>query len=241
MPARPGADKAASTEPKPKKQRMRWVSQIRQAYQAGRKGDPRLGLWVAGSFLVVLAVFVALGFVLGSPVFWGLLGVLAGATAAMYVFGRRVERSVYRQVDGTPGATLQALSTLRRGFSVEAEPVAGNRNQDLVFRVTGKCGVVLVGEGSSPARVANLLGAERRRHQRVLGEIPIHELQAGSGEGQVPLPKLSRTVMRLPRTLKGPQMTELDHRLRAVAVTHNAIPIPKGPLPRGVKMPRAPR
>ena len=233
-------DNRTSTEPTPKRQRLRWVGQLRQAYRLGRRGDPRLGWWVAGTFVVVLLVFVGLGLLLGSPIFLGLLGVLGGASAAMYVFGRRVERSVYRQVEGTPGAALQALSTLRRGFTVESEPVAFNRNQDLVFRVVGRCGVVLVGDGA-PSRVGNLLAAERRRHQRVLGDIPIHEIQAGSGEGQVPLRKLSRTIMRLPRTLKGPQMTELEHRLRAVAVTHNAIPIPKGPLPRGVRVPRAPR
>ena len=34
-----------------------------------------------------------------------------------------------------------------------------------------------------------------------LGDIPVHEIQAGNGEGQVPLRKLSRTIMKLPRTL----------------------------------------
>ena len=45
--------------------------------------------------------------------------------------------------------------------------------------------------------------------------------------------------MRLPRTLSGPQMTELDHRLKALGVNQGPLPIPKGPLPPGLKIPRA--
>ena len=71
-----------------------------------------------------------------------------------------------------------------------------------------------------------------------LDDIPVHEIQAGSAEGQVPLRKLNRTIMKLPRTLTGPQMTELDHRLKALAVTQSPLPIPKGPLPKGIKVPK---
>ncbi len=227
----------AEKAPKVKKQRMRWVSQLRQAYTLGRKGDPRLGWILLAVGLGTFAVFLGLGFLLHSPVFIGILGVMAAITATMFIFGRRVERSVFRQVEGTPGAAMQALSTLRRGFTVDQTPVAVNKQQDLVIRVIGKCGVVLIGEGA-PTRVTHMLVAERKRHQRVLGDIPVHELQAGSGEGQIPLRKLSATVVKLPRTLSGAQMTELDHRLKALGVNQGPLPIPKGPLPRGLKIPR---
>jgi hypothetical protein len=230
----------ASGGDQPRKQRFRWVGQLRQAYQYGRVGDPRLGWVVLGVFLVTWAVFIAVGFLLHVPVFFGVLGLLGALSAGMYVFGRRVERSIFKQVEGKPGAALQALGGLRRGFTVEQEPVAVNRYQDAVFRVVGKAGVILVGDGS-PSRVPALLANERRRHLRVLGDLPVHEIQVGNGEGQVPLRKLSRAIIRLPRTLSGAQMTELDHRLKALGVTHNAVPIPKGPLPKGIKIPRAPR
>ena len=55
---------------------------------------------------------------------------------------------------------------------------------------------------------------------------------------QIPLRKLNSTIMKLPRTLTGPQMTELDHRLKALAVTQSPLPIPKGPLPKGLKVPK---
>ena len=147
---------------------------------------------------------------------------------------------MYRQIDGTPGAAMQSLTTLRKGFTVDKEPLSANRQQDMVWRVVGKCGVVLVSEGPS-SRVQNMLRDQRRRHERVLGDIPVHEIQGGNEEGQVPIRKLSGTIMKLPRTLKGPQMTEMDHRLKALAVNRSAIPIPKGPLPKGIKVPKAPR
>ncbi len=230
----------ADKTPKVKKERFRWAKQIQQAYVLGHKGDPKLPWVLLGVFVGAFAVFLVVGFVLKSPVFLGVLGLPAALAATSYVFGRRVERSVYRQIEGTPGAAMQSLTTLRRGFTVDKEPLTANRQQDFVWRVVGKCGVVLVSEGP-PSRVQHMLRDQRRRHERVLGEIPVHEIQAGNDEGQVPIRKLGPTIMKLPRTLKGPQMTEMEHRLKALAVTQNPIPIPKGPLPKGVKVPKAPR
>jgi hypothetical protein len=216
------------------------IAQFKTAYQVTRKGDPKIGWILGGTFALGFAAFLGLGFLLGSPITFGILALLAGLTATLFVFSRRAERSIFRQAEGQPGATLTSLKTLRRGFTVTDEPIAANRNMDLVFRVMGKCGIVLVSEGP-PARVQGLLAAERRRYQRVLGDLPVHEIQAGNGAGQVPLRKLSRTIMKLPRTLKGPQMTELDQRLKALAVTRNPLPIPKGPLHKGIRVPRGPR
>jgi len=193
-----------------------------------------------GVGVATFAVILGLGFVLHSPIFFAVMGLPAALAATSFVFGRRVERSVYRQIEGTPGAAMQSLTTLRRGFTVDKEPLTANRQQDFIWRVVGKCGVVLVSEGPA-SRVQHMLRDQRRRHERVLGDIPVHEIQAGNDEGQVEIRRLGPTIMKLPRTLKGPQMTELENRLKALAVTQNAIPITKGPLPRGIKVPRAPR
>jgi hypothetical protein len=48
--------------------------------------------------------------------------------------------------------------------------VAVNAKQDMVHRVVGRCGIVLVGEGA-PQRVKGLLAKERKRMQRVVGEV----------------------------------------------------------------------
>jgi len=227
-------------EKKPKKPRGSGrISQIRQAYTMARQTDTRLGWILLGWFLGVLAVFVLVGLLVGHPVYLGVIGLSTAALAVTFIFGRRAERAAYGSIEGQPGAAVAALNTLRKGWEV-TPAIAVTRNQDVVHRVVGKCGVVLVGEGS-PTRVQHLLAGERKRHARVVGEAPITEIVVGRDEGQVTLQKLTREVMRLPRALTGAQITELDHRLRALTAQQGALPIPKGPLPKNVKLPKIPK
>ena len=90
-------------------------------------------------------------------------------------------------------------------------------------------------EGPS-SRVGNLLSNEKKRMSRFAAETPIYEIQCGDGDGQVSLAKLNREVMKLPKNLKPAQVTELRRRLDAL--TASPLPIPKGPMPKGAKMPR---
>jgi len=126
------------------------------------------------------------------------------------------------------------LQSLRGRWYVEERPVAVNRDQDVVFRVVGHPGVILVSEGP-PHRVARMLAAEKKRVQRVALDVPIYDIQCGDAEGQVPLEKLQRHLMKLPRNLKKAAVYEVNNRMRALAPT---VPIPKGPLPKGVRLPR---
>ncbi len=50
----------------------------------------------------------------------------------------------------------------------------------------GPPGIVLIGEGN-PHRLRPLLTQERRKHERVDSEVPVHEIVVGNDEGQVPL------------------------------------------------------
>ena len=145
----------------------------------------------------VCGVFLALGFVLSNPWTFGIIAILTATLATMFVFSRRVEKAAFCSVEGQPGAAAAVLNTLRRGWTV-TPAVAVTRNQDLVHRVTGRPGVVLVAEGR-PSGATNLLTAERKRTARVLGDAPVHEILVGDGDGQVPLKKLTRTVQKLPR------------------------------------------
>jgi Domain of unknown function (DUF4191) len=45
-------------------------------------------------------------------------------------------------------------------------------------------------------------------------------------------------VMKLPRNLKGPQVADLNHRLKALPQTMQA---PRGPLPKGARLPKGPK
>ena len=113
-----------------------------------------------------------------------MLGVLAG----LIVFSRRAQRAVYGQMEGQVGAAAGALGLLKRGWHVD-NAVAFTKQQDVVHRVVGPPGIVLVGEGN-PGRLKALLTAERKRHERVATDTPVHEIVVGSDEGQVPLAKL---------------------------------------------------
>jgi hypothetical protein len=96
---------------------------------------------------------------------------------------------------------------------------------------------VLVGEGSAN-RLPSLLAAEKKRVARVAYEIPIYDFQVGDEEGQVPLSKLQRRLMRLPRNLKAGEVRDLNHRLKALPASLQA---PKGPMPRSGRQPKMPR
>ncbi|MGH8866640.1 MAG: DUF4191 domain-containing protein [Actinomycetes bacterium] len=210
------------------------AAQIRAAYQMTKKADPRIGLLLFAIALAVLAVFVGVGFLVGYPIYAGVLGLPMALLAVTIVFGRRAERAAFGQVEGQPGAAGAVLNSLRRGWTVTS-PVAVTKNQDIVHRAVGRPGIVLVGEGA-PNRVTNLLAAERRRHARVAPDAPVYEVVAGDEEGQVKLRKLQRHLMKLPRNLKPADVREVNNRLRALGQT--SIPIPKGPLPKGMRMPK---
>jgi hypothetical protein len=214
------------------------LGQIRATYTMARKADPTIGLVTAGAGVLAFLVVLAIGFLLSLPIYFGILGVLAGVLAATIVFGKRAERAAFAQVEGQPGAAAAALNMLRRGWSV-TPAVAATRNQDIVHRAVGRPGVVLVGEGTSPQRVAALLATEKKKVARFVPDVPVYELQAGSYEGQVPLRRLNNRMMKLPRNLTTAQVGEVTRRLRALGTMN--LPIPKGPMPKNVRMPKGPR
>jgi hypothetical protein len=218
--------------------KMSRTKQFIETYRMARKSDPRLGLWILGSLL--------LGGAVGFVIFWllpssGILHIvlsvvgalLLGTLLAMIVFGRRAQKAAYAQMEGQPGAAAAALRMLRRGW--KSDPViAFTKQQDIVHRVVGPPGIVLVGEGN-PHRLRQLMISERRKHERVASEVPIHEVVCGNGEGQVPLPKLARHIQKLGRSVKPAEMTDILNRLKALDANRSNIPLPKGPMPTSMK------
>jgi hypothetical protein len=189
-----------------------------------------------GSAALVILVFVLIGLLTGLAAFLIPVGVLLGVLTAMILFGRFAQQAQYSAIDGQLGAAAAILQSMRGDWTV-TPAVAGNRTMDVVHRAVGKPGVVLVGEGV-PARVAALLAAERKRTERVAHGVPIHEFQAGGGEGQVPVSKLQRKITMLPRTLRPAAVSDLNYRLKALAPT---MQMPKGPMPKGARMPKMPK
>jgi hypothetical protein len=219
---------------KPEKQNRR--AQIAQAYRMTKESDPKIGLILLGLFLVTALAVTGLCLLFFHPVIAVLTGLPAGLLAAMIVFGRRAEKAAYAQVEGQPGAAAASLGMLRRGWEVKPG-VAFTKSQDIVHRVVGRPGIVLVGEGN-PNRVRNLLAVEKKKHARLVGEVPIFDVVAGDGEGQVPIKKLHRHIMKLPRSLRPADVTDVLQRLRALDAMRPQAPVPKGPMPQSARAAR---
>ena len=80
-----------------------------------------------------------------------------------------------------------------------------------------------------------MLANERRKHQRVASDVPVHEVVVGNHEGEVPIRKLQSHVTKLGRNIKGAEMTDVLSRLQAIDAQRGVIPIPKGPVPTSMK------
>ena len=206
--------------------------QIWQAFQMQRKEDKALLPWMLGAFLLGVGVVVGIGALFGIWLILLPVGIAVGALAAVSVFGRRVQRNVYTKAEGQPGAAGWALDNLRGRWRV-TPGVAGTTHLDAVHRVIGRPGVILVAEGA-PHRVKSLLAQEKKRIARVAGSTPIYDVVVGNEDGQVPLRRLQRHLMKLPRNISVEQMESLESRLAALG--SRAAALPKGPLPAGAKM-----
>jgi hypothetical protein len=148
------------------------------------------------------------------------------------VFGRRVQGAAFGQVEGQLGAAAAVLQNMRGNWRV-TPAVQFSKEQDLVHRVIGRPGIVLVGEGS-PGRLRGLLGNEKKALARVVGETPIYDVVVGEGEGMVELRGLEKHFAKLPRNIKPAMVNQLDGRLKAIRTASGALPIPKGPMPTRV-------
>jgi hypothetical protein len=213
------------------------LKQIRMIAGLVHKANPKAMPIVIGSGLGTVLVLVLLGVFVGPLPIFIPLAILFGVLVTVFLFGRFAQSAQYSAIEGQLGASAAVLQQLRGNWTVSNEPVAANRNMDVVFRAVGRPGVILVGEGSSNG-LASLLAAEKKKVARVAHEVPIFEFQIGNGEGQVPISKLQRKIMRLPRNLKPAAISDINHRLRALTPTMQA---PKGPIPKNIRQPKMPR
>ncbi|MEY9213118.1 DUF4191 domain-containing protein [Thermobifida halotolerans] len=198
--------------------------------------SPRSIPIAVGVMVGVLALAVLIGVLTGFWLYSLLLGLPLALLAGLITFSRSAQKIQYRMLDGQLGAGLAILQNMRGNWTIEPG-VNANRNMDVVHRAVGYPGVVLVGEGD-PQRLKSLIAAERKRVMRVAYETPIYDVQVGNGEGQVKVSELQKRVFKLPRNLDKPQLTELRYRLKALPPAMQA---PRGPIPKGVKMPKMPR
>jgi hypothetical protein len=226
----------SNATPEPAKGRIR---QMRQAYKITKRSDKNIGLILLLWFVLVGGVFAVAALLIFDRGWFGittsvLFGLLSGLLAVLIVFGRRAERAAYAQVEGQPGAAAAGLQMLRRGWDVKPA-VAFTKNQDVVHRVVGRPGIILVGEGN-PGRIRGLLGAERKKHLRIGGEeIPVHEIVVGNGDGEVKLTKLNKHIQKMKKNIKPADQTAVMYKLKALDAMRPAAPMPRGPMPTSMK------
>lgn len=209
-----------------------------QNWSMTRQSYPALPLEVGGLALAAFLVVFVPVLLLVNWLTALLLAIPAALLAAVTWFSRRALRASYRQIDGQPGAAAAVIQSIRGGAWAVTPGVAVSRNQDIVSRVVGKPGVILVSEGPG-SRVGPLLANERKKTARWVPEVPIYEIQVGNDAGQVPLAKLQSSLRKLPRNLRGGEITEVRRRLEAVGGA--AMPIPKGPMPTSARQVRGRR
>ncbi len=217
-------------ESKPKKakkpKKRRWYHNFADAFVMVWKAEIGWGIAIIGAVVAGIAAGAGLGAIYGQAIYGGVVGFLTGLVIGMFILTWRVRIVSYSQIDGRPGASIAVLDQIKRGWNIEQQPVQVNpRTQDLVFRMVGRPGIVLVSEGPTH-RVQRLLVDEKRKVQRVAPKVPVIFVNVGNDEGQVPLLKLQRRVKSLPKNLSAAEVHAVSNRLNSLGGA--ALPIPKG-------------
>jgi hypothetical protein len=206
---------------------------VRDAYKITKEVKPWIGAALIAIFLVIWVIGIGLGFIWGHPVYTGFISLPLAVLVALFFFTRIAGTAAYESIEGQAGAGASVLMAIRKGWTT-TPAVAVNRNQDMVHRSIGRAGIVLVGEGGPAVRT--LLTDEKKKAERFAPGVPIAEIIVGDNEGQVKLRKLQKHLQKMPKKLSPSQMNEVRARLKAVGGM--ALPIPKGPMPKNVKIPK---
>ena len=161
------------------------------------------------------------------------------------VLSIRAKRAAYKSIEGKPGAAGAALSSLRKGWYFEQQPVAAEAGRAgdmsstaMVFRATGRPGVVLVAEGPA-ARATKLAEAERKKISRIAGtSVPVTVLRIGEGGGkdEVSIRKVASKIQRMKPVLTKEEVAAVNKRLKAMGGMRP--PLPAGIDPNRVRMDR---
>ncbi|MDR0285689.1 MAG: DUF4191 domain-containing protein [Propionibacteriaceae bacterium] len=205
------------------------VKQMVETFKVTTEYDkPALPLML-GAFVLVAAIAVVLAIVVGPWYMWAVFGVLFGVLAMMYVLAWRAKIAMYKRFDGQPGSAEVALNQLNKKW-VKHPVITVDRYQNVVHRVIGPAGIVLIGEGQ-PGRVREMLTAEAKRHEAVKYNVPVTQILLGTAANQVPLNKLEGHIKKLPKAIEGTRVTEIAARLKALDGARPRMPIPKGPMP----------
>ena len=184
-----------------------------------------MGASMYGAAAVIAAFMLVAWLTNMSFIGWLIVGIMGSFTAALLLLSILTRRALYSQVEDTAGAVKVALSQIQRGWVIPEQPVAFTREQDLVWRIVGRAGVVLISEGPA-SRVRPLLQAETKRVTKVMRNVPVHQIQVGHDDGQIALKDLQRELRKLKNVLTPEEVPQVSARINALR--SGEPPIPKG-------------
>ena len=206
---------------------------LKDAFGLVRREKPFAYAWCGLVFVVALVGGFFAGEGLGHPLYFGILSIPLALLFAFFTFTRFANTAAFTSIQGQIGAGASVLMSIRKGYTT-TPAVNAARNQDMVHRVVGRSGIILVGEGTPAVRT--LLLDEKKKVERFVPGVPVHQLLVGDYEGAVSLRKLQKAVKKFPNKLSKAQLREVRNRLKGVGGMN--VPIPKGPMPKGVKLPK---
>jgi len=207
--------------------------QIREAYKVTKKEKPWIGAAMAFTFVAIVSIGVLIGSLNNRPIYAAFITLPLALLGAMFLFSFVANRAAYSSIEGVMGAGASVMMAIRRGYTT-TPMVAVNKQQDMVHRAVGRAGIVLVGEGSNGVRT--MLAEETKKVERFVPGVPVTTLIVGDGEGRVAINKLQRTMKKLPKEISNNQVREVRNRLKAVGGFN--MPIPKGPMPKNLRVPK---
>jgi hypothetical protein len=210
-------EEAAAKGDAPKKQSQ--LAVVKDAYRLVKKDSPLAVVWCLVIFVLVLTFGIIIGNNLGHPIYAGFITLPVAFLAAFFLFTRYANTAAFASIQGQLGAGASVLMSIKRGF-VTTPAVNVNRDQDMVHRVSGKAGIILVGEGGFG--VKSLMQDEKRKMERFLSGVPVTEVMVGENSGQVSIKKLHKHLKKLPKKLNTAQLREVRARLRSVGGLNSA-------------------
>jgi hypothetical protein len=189
-----------------------------------------LGPIAAGIAYAILLTGEPVGFVLAI-----ILGILTGILGFLVVLGQLTQKLMYTNLQGQPGAVSALIKNqLRRSWRGNDVPVRVNKQQDIVYRLVGRPGVVIVSEGVR-TRVAPLVEEVRKEANRIVPGVPVHVLHVGS-DG-LALKEFFRTLYKIKGRVRKAEIMVVSNRLNSIAKTPASM-IPKGIDPTKMRAPR---
>lgn len=218
--------------PAPKKRRF--YHNYLDAYRVTSRTYPWIGWAMGGTAVVTMIAAIAIGVLYGGLIFTIISGILLSILFSMLFLIVLVRPAMYRQLDGTAGAAYSVVSQMK-GWVVSEEPVQMTRERDIVWRIIGRAGVVLISEGPS-SHVVPLMNTERKLVSRVVTNVPVTFVQVGHEKGQVPLAKLPGKLRGLKMHLTKEEVPAVASRLSAVG--NKGMSLPRSVDPTNVRMNR---